>query len=132
MTPQEELTLRRELVRAQDHAERAIEAAEKLLGRLMLTERIAAEATAWAKEAARLAKETGRVPFGTHTASPSLLEMDGQDSAGMPLWERLHVEHEVQLNAWVCDSPYVSSPEALLRAFHERFEVRVRPVVDHD
>lgn len=46
-------------------------------------------ASQWAREAFRLAEAAGWSPFGSHVDRPDVeLEFDGQDEAGMPLWER--------------------------------------------
>lgn len=43
----------------------------------------------WTREAFRLAERAGWSSFGSHVDRPEVeLEFDGQDEAGMPLWER--------------------------------------------
>lgn len=51
--------------------------------------RLDAERQQWVREAFRLAERDGWSSFGTHADGRSAeLEFDGQDAAGMPLWER--------------------------------------------
>lgn len=55
--------------------------------------RLGAERQQWVREAFRLAGRDGWSSFGTHADGRGAeLEFDGEDAAGMPLWERPKVE----------------------------------------
>jgi hypothetical protein len=91
--------------------------------------RLGAERQQWVREAFRLAERDGWSSFGSHADGRGAeLEFDGEDAAGMPLWERPKSGRPARLSGSVvalpehayghianalADSPHLSEMEVL-------------------
>lgn len=62
----------------------------------------------WVREAFRLAARDGWSALGSHLGHPGVeLEFDGEDEAGLPLWERPISQDGQPLDGDACDTPVV-------------------------
>lgn len=59
------------------------------------------DADFWVREAFRLAERDGWEPFGSHVDQPgvdlAILEFDGDDAEGLPLWERRNAQSSLEV-----------------------------------